>query len=283
MKKYDKKFQLTKYREFNDGLKKNLNEHAWDGAYYLRAYFDNGDKLGSHENKECKIDLISQSFSILSGVASKDRVQKAITAVEENLGDVKNKIIKLLTPPFEKSLNNPGYIMSYPKGLRENGGQYTHATSWYIMALIKAGYYDRAYRYYQMINPVNRTLTTKDVEKYAVEPYVVAADIYSNERYPGRGGWTWYSGTPGWYYYIGIEEILGLRRQGDYLSFLPHIPIAWDSYKVTYTYQDTIYHIEVIKSKKESVHLDSKACPDQRIPLVNDGKEHQVVVHFIAL
>ena len=283
MKKYDKKFQLTKYREFNDGLKKNLNEHAWDGSYYLRAYFDNGDKLGSHENKECKIDLISQSFSILSGVASKDRVQKAITAVEENLVDDKNKIIKLLTPPFEKSLNNPGYIMSYPKGLRENGGQYTHATSWYIMALIKAGYYDRAYRYYQMINPVNRTLTTKDVEKYAVEPYVVAADIYSNERYPGRGGWTWYSGTPGWYYYIGIEEILGLRRQGDYLSFLPHIPIAWDSYKVTYTYQDTIYHIEVIKSKKESVHLDSKACPDQRIPLVNDGKEHQVVVHFIAL
>lgn len=281
-KVYNKKFKLKEFKEFNEKLKDNLNKKAWDGEYYLRAYFDNGDKLGSHENKECKIDLISQSFSILSGVAPKDRIQKVITAVEENLVDDKNKIVKLLTPPFEKSLNNPGYIMNYPKGLRENGGQYTHATSWYIMALIQTGYYDRAYRYYQMINPVNRSLDEKWVNKYVVEPYVVAADIYSAERYPGRGGWTWYTGTAGWYYYVGIQEILGLKKLGDTLVFNPNIPIAWDSFKLDYTYMDTIYHIEVIKSKKEVVTLDGKKCTVGIIPLVNDKKEHEVVVHFIA-
>ena len=282
MKVYDKKFKLKEYKEFNEKLKDNLNKKAWDGNYYLRAYFDNGDKLGSHENKECKIDLISQSFAILSDVAPKDRVQKVITAVEENLVDDKNKIIKLLTPPFEKSLNNPGYIMNYPKGLRENGGQYTHATAWYLMALIRTGYYDRAYRYYQMINPVNRSLDRQGVEKYVVEPYVVAADIYSAERYPGHGGWTWYTGTAGWYYYVGISEIIGLKKHGDELSFSPNIPIAWESFKLDYTYMDTVYHIEVIKGKKESVTLDRKKCSDGKIFLVNDKKEHDVVVHFIA-
>lgn len=283
MKEYDKKFKLKEYKEFNDKLKENLNKKAWDGEYYLRAYFDNGDKLGSRENKECKIDLISQSFAILSNVAPKDRVQKSITAVEENLVDDQNKIIKLLTPAFEKSLNNPGYIMNYPKGLRENGGQYTHATSWYIMALIKSGYYDRAYRCYQMINPVNRSLDVTGVEKYTVEPYVVAADIYSNERYPGRGGWTWYTGTAAWYYYVGVSEILGLKKHGEELTIEPNIPIAWDSFKLDYTYMDTVYHIEVIKDKKESIILDHKKCSDGKITLVNDGREHEVVVHFIAL
>ncbi len=279
---YNKKFKLKEFREFNDKLKDALNKKAWDGDYYLRAYFDNGDKLGSCDNKECKIDLISQSFSILSGVAPKDRVQKVITAVEENLVDDKNKIIKLLTPPFDKSLNNPGYIMNYPKGIRENGGQYTHATSWYIMALIQTGYYDRAYRYYQMINPINRSLDSEWVNKYVVEPYVVAADIYSAQRYPGRGGWTWYTGTAGWYYYVGIQEILGLKKLGDTLVFNPNIPIAWDSFKLDYTYMDTIYHVEVIKSKKEVVTLDGKKCTVGIIPLVNDRCEHKVVVHFIA-
>ena len=282
MKVYNKRFKLKEFKDFNEKLKDNLNKKAWDGAYYLRAYFDNGDKLGSHENKECKIDLISQSYSILSGVASKDRIQKVITAVEENLVDDKNKIIKLLTPPFEKSLNNPGYIMNYPKGLRENGGQYTHATSWYIMALIQTGYYDRAFRYYQMINPVNRSLDSEAVNKYVVEPYVVAADIYSAERYPGRGGWTWYTGTAGWYYYVGIQEIVGLKKKGDTLTFKPNIPIAWDSFSLDYTYMDTIYHVEIIKSKKESVTLDGKKCADGTIFLVNDQKEHTVVVHYIA-
>lgn len=282
MKVYDKKFDVTEFKEFNSKLKENLNKKTWDGEYYLRAFFDNGDKLGSHENSECKIDLISQSFSILSKVAPKERIQKVITSVEENLVDDEKKIIKLLSPPFEKSLNNPGYIMNYPKGIRENGGQYTHSTSWYIMALIQTGYYDRAYRYYQMINPVTRTMDAQSVKKYGVEPYVVAADIYSAERYPAKGGWTWYTGSAAWFYQVGICEILGIVKRGTRLCFAPNIPISWDAYRATYTYGSTIYNIEIIKAKKESVTLDHKKQEKQEIELVDDGREHLVTVHFIA-
>ncbi|MBQ6497272.1 MAG: hypothetical protein IJI58_00980 [Bacilli bacterium] len=278
MKKYDSKFDVTEYISFNNDLKEDLNKKTWDGNYYLRAFFDNGDKLGSHENNECKIDLISQSFAIISGVAPKDRVQKSITSVEEQLVDNKNKIIKLLTPPFAKSLNNPGYIMSYPKGIRENGGQYTHSVAWYLMALIKAGYHDRAYRYYQMINPVNRTKNAQYVEKYKVEPYVIAADIYSSENFPGRGGWTWYTGSAGWFYKVGIEEILGIKKYGDKLKLEPKIPIAWDGFKAVYRYQNTDYNIEVKKSSKELIELDGKKV-HSTISLIDDGKEHQIMVY----
>ena len=279
MKKYDKEFDLTKYTEFNDKLKESLNKKTWDGSYYLRAFFDNGDPLGSHENTECKIDLLSQSFSILSGVAPKDRVEKLLNSVEEELVDSNNKIIKLLTPAFSKSLNNPGYIMNYPKGIRENGGQYTHSVSWYIMALIKAGYFDRAYRYYQMINPVNRTKKEEDVSKYKVEPYVIAADIYSNEQFPGRGGWTWYTGSAGWFYRVGVEEILGIKKQGDKLEIKPNIPIAWDGYKAVYNYMDTTYNIEVIKNNKEGLLVDDKEIISSHITLKNDKKTHKIIVN----
>ena len=274
------KMDLNEFESFNEKLKKDLNEYAWDGEYYLRAYFDNGDKLGSHENTECKIDLISQSFSILSGVAPKDRVQKSINSVEENLVDDKNKIIKLLTPAFEKTLNNPGYIMNYPKGIRENGGQYTHSVSWYLMALIKAGYHDRAYRYFQMINPINRTKTESQTNKYKVEPYVIVADIYSSESFPARGGWTWYTGSAGWFYKVGIEDILGFHKHGDKLLLDPRIPIAWDGFKMTYQYMDTKYIIEVEKSSKEGLKLDGMNQKTNTIKLVNDQKEHKVLLQI---
>lgn len=280
MKKYDSKFDLNEYVEFNEKLKENLNKKTWDGEYYLRAFFDNGDKLGSHENSECKIDLISQSFAIISGVAPKDRVQSTITSVEEQLVDDENKIIKLLTPAFNKSLNNPGYIMNYSKGIRENGGQYTHATAWYLMALIKSGYHDRAYRYYQMINPINRTRNEKSVDKYKVEPYVIAADIYSAEAYPGRGGWTWYTGSAGWYYKVGVEEIIGIKKHGNKLKLNPNIPVAWDGFKATYNYEDTKYEIKVIKDKKDEMLVDSKSQPGNTIDLVNDGKNHKIELHI---
>ena len=279
MKKVNRKFDVSEYVRFNEKLSDHLNKKTWDGNYYLRAFFDNGDKLGSHENKECKIDLISQSFSILSGVAPKDRVQKVITSVEENLVDDKNKIIKLLTPAFEKSLNNPGYIMNYPKGVRENGGQYTHSVAWYLMALIKAGYHDRAYRYYQMINPINRSLNRTDVEKYQVEPYVIAADIYSSEAFPGRGGWTWYTGSAGWFYRVAIQEILGLKKLGNRLKLVPKMPIAWDGFKIVYHYMDTTYHIEVMKGQKDELILDRKKQIGNTIDLINDKKEHQVTLY----
>lgn len=278
LKKFDSNFDQKPFKEFNEKLKESLNKKAWDGNYYLRAYFDNGDKLGSHENSECKIDLISQSFSILSGVAPKDRVQKVITSVEEQLVDKEHKIIKLLTPAFSKSLNNPGYIMNYPKGIRENGGQYTHSVSWYLMALIKAGYHDRAYRYYQMINPINRSKDEKAVNKYRVEPYVIAADIYSAEMCPGRGGWTWYTGSAGWFYRVGVQDILGIKKNGEHLKVDPKIPIAWDGYKAVYTYLDTTYNIEVTKGKKDELKLDGKAQISNTIYLVNDSKTHEIKV-----
>ena len=281
MREYNPKFDCSKYIEFNDKLKENLNKNTWDGAYYLRAFFDNGDKLGSHENSECKIDLISQSFSILSGVAPKDRIEKVINSVEEQLVDQKSKIIKLLTPAFSKSLNNPGYIMSYPKGIRENGGQYTHAVSWYLLALIKSGYHDRAYRYYQMINPINRTKKLEDIETYKVEPYVIAADIYSNEHLLGRGGWTWYTGSAGWFYKVGIEDILGLKRHGNKLEINPKIPIAWDGYKAVYTYLDTIYNISVKKGTKEELKIDGEKKKTLTFDLIDDKKEHEIVVTII--
>ena len=280
IKKHDHDFDATKYNAFNEKLKENLNKKTWDGDYYLRAFFDNGDKLGSHENAECKIDLISQSFSIISGVAPKDRIQKTINSVEDQLVDEKNKIIRLLTPPFAKSLNNPGYIMNYPKGIRENGGQYTHAVSWYLVALIKAGYHDRAYRYYQMINPINRSENEKAVEKYKVEPYVIAADIYSSDNFPGRGGWTWYTGSAGWFYRVGIQGILGLEKHGERLKISPKIPIAWDGYKATYRYGKTLYRIQVNKTETESVLLDGEEISSANISLVDDEKEHKVVVNI---
>ena len=279
IKKYDKKIIIDEYMSFNEKLKDSLNRNAWDGKYYLRAFFDNGDKLGSCENSECKIDLLSQSFSILSGVAPENRIPKVIRSVEKELVDNSSKIIKLLSLPFEKSLNNPGYIMNYPKGIRENGGQYTHSVAWYIMALIKAGHYDKAYKYYQMINPINRTINKELVNTYKVEPYVIAADIYSAENHLGRGGWTWYTGSAGWFYRVGITDILGLKKNGNTLKITPAMPADWKKYQVIYNYIDTTYNIEVIKSKEESIIVDGITQNNNSIKLINDRKNHKIVVY----
>ena len=276
--KIDSDFE--KYATFNEKLKENLNKKAWDGSWYLRAFFDNGDKLGSHENSECKIDLLSQSFSILSGVADKEHREKVITSVEENLVDKDNKIIKLLTPSFHKSLNNPGYIMDYPVGVRENGGQYTHSVAWYLKALIKSGYHDRAYRYYQMINPANRTSTKKSTDVYKVEPYVIAADIYSAPGREGRGGWTWYTGSAGWFFKVGVEDILGIQKSGNVLKLNPNIPVSWDNFKITYNYMDTEYNIEIIKTTKEELVVDGKTMSSNTFTLKNDKSSHEVTLYI---
>ena len=279
-KKYEN-FDGKDYEEKLKALKNALNTVAWDGDYYLRAFFDNGDVLGSHLNLECKIDLISQSFSILSDVIDKSRVESVIRSVEDNLVDKNLNIIKLLNPGFSKSENNPGYIMDYPVGIRENGGQYTHAVTWYIMALIKLGAKDKAYEYYQMINPINRSLTKKDVQKYKVEPYVIAADIYSNPDMPGRGGWTWYTGSAGWFYNIGITEILGLKKEGNILRFKPSVPHSWKSFEVEYKYMDTLYKIKVnfSGSKEMGILVDGDKINKNYITLKNDKRIHAVIVN----
>lgn len=277
-KKY-KKLDTKNYEEKLKKLKRDLNDTAWDRDYYLRAFFDNNDLLGSSMNQECKIDLISQSFSIISEVIPKERIDKVIKSVEQNLVDKNLGIIKLLTPPFSKSKNNPGYIMDYPEGIRENGGQYTHSVAWYIMALIKLGYKDKAYEYFQMINPINRTKDEKDVLKYKVEPYVIAADIYSNKNNPSRGGWTWYTGSAGWFYYVGITEIIGMKKCANTLSFSPSVPDYWKSLEIEYKYFDTLYKIKINFNKNDGITVDGDKINKNYITLKNDKRIHAVVVN----
>ena len=279
-KKYDSKIDITKYKKFNEKLKEKLNSVAWDGKYYLRAFYDNGNKLGSLENSECKIDLISQSFSILTNIIPKDRIKSVIESVEENLVDRKIGIIKLLDPPFGKTKDIPGYIMDYPKGIRENGGQYTHASSWYIMSLLKIGMNDKAYDYYQMINPINRTLTKSMVDTYMIEPYVIAGDIYSNYNHPGRGGWSWYSGSSGWFYNIGLTKILGFNKKGNKISFNPNVPTKWKKFELEYHYQDTIYKIKVnLKQDKDSITMDGELLDKSFFTIKNDKRVHAIIIN----
>ena len=267
------------YEKFNEKLKYNLNKYGWDKDYYLRAYFDNGDKLGSRDNSECKIDLISQSFSIISSVATPERSLKVIEEVEKKLVDKDNGIIKLLSPAFKNSLNNPGYIMNYHEGIRENAGQYTHAVSWYIMALIKMGYSKRAYEYYQMINPINRTLNKEQVSKYKGEPYVIAADIYANKSFIGQAGWTWYTGSSGWFYNVAIRDILGIKKYGKRLKIEPSFPDGWQEFKVTYRFMDTIYKIEVHKDSWNKTIVDGCVQKRHTIELINDKKVHDINIY----
>lgn len=279
-KKYNKKIDVSKYEKAMTALKETLNSVAWEKDYYLRAFFDDGTKLGSKDNEECKIDLLSQSFSILTGVAERENISKILDSVETNLVDKKLEIVKLLTPAFQKSKHIPGYIMDYPEGIRENGGQYTHSVSWYIMALISAGYQDRAYNYYQMINPINRTIDSKKTDTYKVEPYVIAADIYSNKNNPGRGGWTWYSGSSGWFYNIGLTEILGFKKEDNKISFNPHLPSGWKSFELEYHYLDTIYKIKVnLTANKEDIILDGEKLDKNYVTIKNDKRIHAVIVN----
>ena len=258
-------------------LKDNINKNGFDQKWYLRAFFDNKEKLGSIENDECKIDLICQAWSILTNIVEEKNLNNMLEEVEKRLVDKDNKIIKLLDPAFENPKNNPGYISYYIKGVRENGGQYTHAALWYVLALLKLGKKDRAYEYYSMINPINRTKTNKDVEKYKTEPYVIAADIYSNEANKGRGGWTWYTGSASWAYKIAIENILGLNKKGDILEIKPNLP-KWDKVEIEYKHKETIYNIIINTNKKEEIYLDDKLVKE--IKLLNDKKVHNIIVNI---
>jgi cyclic beta-1,2-glucan synthetase len=277
----NKELDVNNFEKTLEKLKKALNTVAWEKDYYLRAFFDDGTKLGSQESEECKIDLLSQSFSIITGVAPRENISKILDSVETNLVDKELGIVKLLTPAFQKTKHIPGYIMDYPEGVRENGGQYTHSVAWYIMALIRAGYIDRAYNYYQMINPINRTKDKKDTDVYKVEPYVIAADIYSNKNNPARGGWTWYTGSAGWFYNVGLTEILGFTKEDNKIKFKPHLPSGWKSFELEYHYLDTTYKIKVnITATKEDISLDGEKINKDYVTIKNDKRVHAVVINI---
>ena len=261
-------------------LKDNIQKNGWDGKWYRRAYFDDGTPLGSASNEECSIDSISQSWSVLSGAGESRRSKMGMDAADKQLVRREKSLIQLLNPPFDKSDLNPGYIKGYVPGVRENGGQYTHAAIWLIMAFAAMGDNQRAWELLSLINPVNHGNTPEAIATYKVEPYVMAADVYSEKQHIGRGGWTWYTGSAGWMYRLIIESLLGIRREGDQLRIEPCIPAEWNSFAIQYRYQETMYHISVeqVSADKKGIILmvDGVKQPDKIVHLINDQKEHKV-------
>ncbi len=266
-------------------LKENIARHAWDGEWFKRAWFDNGAQLGSAKNMECKIDSISQSWAVLSDATDDTRKQKALESAYKHLVQKETGIIRLLEPPFDKSELNPGYIKGYVPGIRENGGQYTHAAIWMIMAFAKMGDHKKVWELLQMINPIKHGDTEELISIYKTEPYVLAADVYAGNQHAGRGGWTWYTGSAGWMYRLITESFLGLQREGNKLKFNPCIPKEWDSFKIHYRYINTIYHITFIQ-KKESGEMQVKEFDviqeNQMITLADDGAEHEIRVEIFS-
>jgi cellobiose phosphorylase len=267
------------------GLRRNIKKHGWDGEWYRRAYFDDGSPLGSAGNPECRIDSIPQSWSVLSGAGDAAQARLAMEAVDHLLVRREQALIELLAPPFDKSDLNPGYIKGYLPGVRENGGQYTHAAIWVAMAFAALGDRARAWELLAMINPVNHASSPEGIAIYKVEPYVVAADVYALSPHIGRGGWTWYTGSAGWMYRLIVESLLGLRLEVDKLRFTPCLPADWPGFTMHYRFRETVYHITVqqgpAKDGETRVTLDGVDQHDDTIPLVDDHQEHYVEVWLL--
>jgi cyclic beta-1,2-glucan synthetase len=263
-------------------LRNNLERHGWDGGWYRRAYFDDGTALGSANNEECSIDSISQSWAVLSGAGSAERTQMAMNALDQYLVRRDRGIIQLLDPPFNLADMNPGYIKGYVPGVRENGGQYTHAAVWAAMAFAKMGDRQRAWELFEIINPLNHTRTLNDIQRYKAEPYVLAADVYAIPPHTGRGGWTWYTGSAGLYYRLIIESLLGIQRQGDQLFIAPCLPSEWTEYALHYRYEQTQYHIKIVQTEEgvDSLSLDGIPQSAMSFSMVNDQRRHMVVVQL---
>ena len=265
-------------------LRRNIEQNGWDGDWYRRAYFDDGTPLGSASNEECQIDSIAQSWSVLSGAGEPTRSRMAMEAVDTRLVRREHALIQLLDPPFDKSALNPGYIKGYVPGVRENGGQYTHAAIWAAMAFAALGEARRAWELTAMINPVSHAQTPAGAATYKVEPYVIAADVYALSPHTGRGGWTWYTGSAGWMYRLIVESLLGLKRERQTMRISPCLPADWRSFKVHYRYRETLYHIAILRRPaaegETSVTVDGVKQDSAVIALVDDHREHSVEVRL---
>ncbi|XEC96295.1 glucoamylase family protein [Paenibacillus tarimensis] len=284
--------RADRYRAEAMRLAGALDEHAWDGQWYRRAFTDAGDWLGSVHNEECRIDAIAQSWSVISGAAPEDKAKQAMLSFDRELVDRELSLIRLLTPPFDKTSPSPGYIQGYPPGIRENGAQYTHGVIWGIVALCRLGLGDKAFELFHMLNPISHTRTPNEVRQYTGEPYVMAADIYTADPHKGHAGWTWYTGAAGWMYQAGVEWIMGIQRHGDRLQIRPCIPAEWPEYTVNYRFGQSVYVITVKNPScktagASSLQLDGKDVPAGSdnpsengvfLELADDGKQHHVVV-----
>jgi cyclic beta-1,2-glucan synthetase len=277
------KDESTQYLQLSEQLSKDLEAQAWDGDWYLRAFYDDGSQLGSSKNDECQIDSIAQSWAVLSDVAQAARAAQAMESVNRLLVKRVDQMILLFTPPFDKTAHDPGYIKGYLPGIRENGGQYTHAAIWTVWAFAKLGQGDRAMELFHLLNPINHADTPEKTARYMVEPYVIAADIYNQTSHTGMGGWTWYTGSSGWMYRLGIEAILGITRVGKALNINPCIPRDWPGFKVDYRFGRAHYKISVenphsVNRGIQQVQLDGNPLPGSLIALVDDGQLHVVQV-----
>ncbi|GMA58314.1 hypothetical protein GCM10025858_28170 [Alicyclobacillus sacchari] len=261
----------------------DVNEHAWDGVWYRRAFTDAGQWLGSIVDRECRIDAIAQSWSVISGAAPPERQLRAMRSFDRELVDRSLQIARLLTPAFDATNPSPGYIQGYPPGIRENGGQYTHGVIWSIVAWAKLGRTDKAFELFSLLNPIHHAKTRREVELYGNEPYVMTADIYTASPHPGRAGWSWYTGAAGWMYQAGLEAILGVVRRADRLYIRPCVPPEWDEFAITYRYQSATYRIRV-RCEAKAEHrvatslwtLDGQRLSEEYLKLADDGREHDV-------
>jgi len=274
-------------KEEAEKLRVNINRYTWDGQWYRRAYFDNGIPLGSHLNEECNIDSIAQSWAVLSKAGDRDRTASALQAAYDQLVSKEDGLIRLFNPPFDKSDLNPGYIKGYVPGVRENGGQYTHAAIWLVMAFAQTGNAQKTWELFQMINPINRSNSRDKIAIYKTEPYVIAADVYAEPLHKGHGGWTWYTGSAGWMYQLIINAFIGLKKEGNTLSFTPCIPREWESLELDYRFGETNYHIVFNQSssalqKKTSISIDGTVQQNGTIPLISDGNTHQVTIELFT-
>ncbi|MCA9972603.1 MAG: hypothetical protein KC425_20420, partial [Anaerolineales bacterium] len=274
--------RAARYRQQAEAYRQAIEAHAWDGAWYRRAYYDDGTPLGAAENEECRIDSLGQSWGVLTGAADKDRAAEAMASVRRLLVKEEERLILLFTPPFDQTEKDPGYIKGYLPGIRENGGQYTHGALWSIWAFAEMGDAETAVSLFRLINPVYRADTPVKAQRYMVEPYVISADVYGVPPHQGRGGWTWYTGSSGWMYRLGIEAILGLRRRADCLEIHPRLPDDWPGCRLTYRHGDTTYAITVRRqgpgTAVPQITLDGQPLPDGQIPLLADGRCHDVDV-----
>jgi cellobiose phosphorylase len=271
-------------RSESEQLRRNLERHGWDGGWYRRAYFDDGTALGSAESAECQIDSIAQSWSVLSNAGTPARCRMAMDAVDERLVKREHGLVQLLDPPFDNLGADPGYIRGYVPGVRENGGQYTHAAIWAAMAFAGLDDPERAWELLAMINPINHGNSPRAIALYRAEPYVVAADVYAVAPHTGRGGWTWYTGSAGWMYRLIVESLLGVRREAQRLTFAPRLPANWPSCEIQYRYAETLYRISIRQTtavdRGMSVLVDGVPQIERSVLLVDDRRDHIVLVEL---
>ena len=283
--------RAERYREFADRLAAAAEANAWDGSWYRRAYFDDGTPLGTREAEECRIDAIAQAWAVISGAADPQRAMRAIESVEQRLVRWDDGLIQLLDPPFDRMPKDPGYIKGYVPGVRENGGQYTHAAIWTVLAYLLLGEGEEAIALFDLINPVNHTLSHEETEIYRVEPYALAADVYAVPPHVGRGGWTWYTGSAAWFYRVAVHDLLGLdvfaEDGSSYMVLEPCIPKSWTGFKLTYRWRGSVYRVEVVNPRGVNrgvarVEIDGEPLPEGRVPLREHDGDHDVRVTLLG-